>query len=189
VKIITECPADVAELASELLQQYHGEVAELKPRIGYYFIEYDAETIEKFDRRKKRDPLFVPPPVLKLHGTPAAATIKVNSYKDRVEGKPDVTVTIDKDVWEHASHDQCTALLDHELEHLLPKTKKGEPVTDDLGRPCFRLKPHDFEASAFFSVVRRHGKAAIEVKTIANVFATEDGQMLLGFADIKQIER
>lgn len=180
-KIYTDCSEEVEPLADEILSQYHGEIAELDPDIGYFFVEYDSDTKEA--AAKKRREL---PPVLKLHGVACAATIKVNSYKDRVQGKPDVTVTINREAWEEYTDEQRRALLDHELTHLIPKLdKNGGPVADDLGRPEFKMRPHDYDLSGFGSVIRRHGKAAIEVKATVNFLTSEDGQMVMDFGGLK----
>ena len=93
------------------------------------------------------------------------------------------SIIINGEAWKEFTDEQQTALLDHELTHLMPKKNKdGDLVTDDLGRPVFKIKPHDFELSWFSEVARRHGKAAIEVKSIVNFIAGEDGQFVMPFA-------
>jgi hypothetical protein len=181
-KILSKCGDEVTQMADKLLGSTHRDVAELDPDIGYYFIEYDSDTKEAAAKKHRELP-----PVLKLHGAACAATIKINSYKDRVQGKPDVTVTISREAWDEFTDAQRLALLDHELTHLLVKWEKktNAPMADDLGRPTFAMRPHDYDLSIFGEVVRRHGKAAVEVKTTVHFLTSEDGQMLMDFGGLK----
>lgn len=61
-------------------------------------------------------------PALKFHGYAAAGIVKVNSLKDRAQGKPDATIFLDGDEWQRWSDDRQRAVLDHELYHLIVKT-------------------------------------------------------------------
>lgn len=119
---------------------------------------------------------------VKLNGYPCAAVVKINSYKDRVEGKADATITLDKDEWDGATPDQRTALLDHEITHLElkldPKTNKVK--RDDLGRPKLGMKLHDVQHGWFHSVAHRHGLNSYEVRQ-ARTFADEHGQTYFGW--------
>lgn len=102
-------------------------------------------------------------PALKHHGYPAAAVIKVNSYKDRVEGKDDATLLIDGDRWDEFSIKKQRGLIDHELTHLVvQRGKRGGIKTDKCGRPCLKTRPHDAEIGVFYDVVERHGEDALE---------------------------
>ena len=176
-KIYEDCEDEVSEIVDALFETSQAHIAGQKPKIGYYFIDYDEDTKEAAENKHRELP-----PVLKLHGVACAATIKINSYKARVQGHPDVTVTISKAAWEEFDDGQRAALLDHELTHLIVC---GE--TDDLGRPCFKMRPHDYDLSIFGEVVRRHGKAALEVKMTVNFLTSEDGQMIMDFGGLKQL--
>ena len=181
MKIYTECSDDVRGLCSSVLKEHHREVCELKPNIGIYFVEYDSDTKESAALKHKELP-----PVLRLHGVACAATIKQNSYTDRVQGKPDVTIVINAEAWDEYSIEQRTALLDHELTHLIPKfNKEGDYCVDDLGRPVFKMRQHDWDLSGFAEVTRRHGRAAIEVKAAVNFIAGPDGQMVMQFGGMQ----
>lgn len=104
-------------------------------------------------------------PALKLHGWPAAATVKVNSLKDRVAGCKDVRILIDGDRWPDWEEARKKAILDHELYHLeLRKDEEGAILLDDAFRPKLRLKPHDFEVKGFDAIIDRHGHAALEAE-------------------------
>ena len=176
-KIYEDCEDDVSEIVEALFETSQGHIADTKPKIGYYFLDYDEDTKTRAEEKHRELP-----PVLKLHGIACAATIKINSYKDRVQGKPDVTVTISKPAWDEFDDGQRAALLDHEFTHLICRGS-----TDDLGRPMFKMRPHDYDLSIFGEVVRRHGKAALEVKMTVNFLTSEDGQMIMDFGGIKAL--
>jgi hypothetical protein len=114
-------------------------------------------------------------PAVKLHGYPCAAVIKINSAKDRLEGKSDATITIDGRAWaEEWSDDGRVALIEHELQHLIvarSKPTKRDPearvLSDDAGRPKLKMRPHDFQIGGFVSIARRHGDESFERKTAA----------------------
>jgi hypothetical protein len=191
-KIFTECGDDVRDLCTQVLAKYHGNIKELAPKIGLFFVELDSETLDRFEKKqekaRKKGIVLTPPAALKLHGLQCAATIKANSYSDRVQGKPDVTITIDGAMWKAFTDEQQLALLDHELEHLVPAVDKdGCQKTDDLGRPLFKIKPHDFELSGFASVAHRHGRSALEVKTVVNFITDSTGQMMMELGGIKML--
>lgn len=94
---------------------------------------------------------------------PAAAVIKVNSLKDRTEGKGDATITIDEDRWEGLSDRRKTALIHHELLHLsVARDKKGAVKRDNVDRPVLKVKPDDFVISGFNRIVELYGEDANE---------------------------
>lgn len=122
---------------------------------------------------------------VKLHGLPCFATIKVMSYKDRVAGTADARMVIDLDKWSDLHADERAALVDHELEHLevVLDKKTNKLKTDDIGRPRLKCKPHDYEQGGFYSIVRRHKDASIEVKNYRSLACDQGGQMLIEFAN------
>ncbi len=108
---------------------------------------------------------------LKHHGYAACAVVKINSLKDRVEGKEDVTIEIDgdQDGWERWPVTRCEAVIDHELNHLIVvKDEGGRVKRDDAGRPKLRLRLHDVQIGGFEDVIERHKEHAVEAQAIAN---------------------
>ena len=107
---------------------------------------------------------------LKKSGYPIDAKIGVTSPADRARGIADCKLMIDGLEWNKATDRQRAALIDHELEHLntieLKPTKKDParcgPKYDDLGRPCLRIRPHDWELAGFKDVAERHGNHSHE---------------------------
>lgn len=109
-------------------------------------------------------------PALKLHGYPALAVVKVNSLKDRVEGKPDCTVQLDGEAWKDLPDARRRAVLDHELTHVVvQRDADGRVKTDDAGRPKLKLRLHDMQVGGFEEVVKRHGAAAVEADHYAGL--------------------
>lgn len=109
---------------------------------------------------------------LKHHGYPAHAVVKINSLKDRVEGKADCTITFDDDGYDDWPESQQAAVIDHELEHLelvtwVDGNGMTKPKRDDCGRPVLRMRPHDVEIGGFASIIDRHKEAAVEAQAIA----------------------
>ena len=147
----TDCDKGVHDIAVALMGKYYRDLADADVTIRYLFAS-NPDAIGG---------------ALKHNGYPAAATVKVNSLKDRVEGKTDCAITIDKKWWD--AHDQraCAALIDHELYHILiAYDDEGELITDDAGRPKVKLRPHDFQIGGFHVIAERHGPHAEEVVAI-----------------------
>ena len=110
-------------------------------------------------------------PAIMLHGHAAAATVKINSLKDRVKGMNDVTIEIDGDLWPTWSNEQRNAVLDHELYHLEPhQNADGSPELDDCGRPRLTLRKHDFHFGGFAEIASRHRDVAFEVKAVEEAY-------------------
>lgn len=103
---------------------------------------------------------------LKLHGYLCAATVKINSLKDRAEGKADCTITLNDDGeggFMARPEQEREAIIDHEFVHLLPT---GEE--DDAGRPALKMRLHDFDLGGFGEVIERHREAALEARALEN---------------------
>lgn len=110
-------------------------------------------------------------PAIVLHGNPAAATVKVNSLKDRVKGLKDVTIEIDGDKWPEWTQDEREAVIDHELYHLEShKNADGTTEVDDCGRPSLSLRKHDFHFGGFREIALRHGDDAFETKAVQQAY-------------------
>jgi hypothetical protein len=113
---------------------------------------------------------------LKLHGDPCAATVKINSTQQRIEGLADATVKLHSETWRDLTDRERIAVVDHELHHLkvavegyreekVPLGLPDQPdavkvvrhlifAADDAGRPKLKMRRHDlvvggFRASAY----------------------------------------
>ncbi len=107
---------------------------------------------------------------LSLHGYPCWATVKINSLRDRVEGKADATVTIDGDRWCELETPEQRAVLDHELTHLeVVHDADGAIALDDALRPKLKMRLHDVQLGGFYSIIDRHKMAAIEAQTYRDI--------------------
>lgn len=171
-------PDSCQDLIDETLAAYYPDLVEAEVTVGSLFAF--ATTTEDGEKVG---------PAVKLHGYPCAATIKVNSTRDRVEGKPDATITVDGDQWPGWTDEERRALIDHELYHLELKRDResGELLADDAGRPRMKCKLHDFQYGGFEAVARRHGAASFEVQQ-GRALADKYGQLLFSWGDQKQPE-
>ena len=131
---------------------------------------------------------------MKQQGYPIDAKIGVTSLADRARGIADAKLMIDGLEWNKATDRQRAALIDHELEHLdlvelKPTKKHPERVgkkRDDLGRPCLRIRPHDWVLAGFKDVVERHGAHSHEALQFSN-FRAAYGQLNLFGNDVLAI--
>ena len=158
-KIYTPCAdhdSTVLDIASDLMQKHYQDLQRAGLTVCYLFVENgNKESLT---------------PALTHGGYPAAATVKINSLKCRVEGKADVTVTIDRDWWTNHDREQCEALIDHELYHVLVADDDyGNFVTDDIGRPKVTLRKHDWQHGGFLEIAKRHGMKSVDMSAIAEV--------------------
>lgn len=150
-----QADGESAELLRQVIDRYHPHLDAVGVRIGLLMAH---APVDKYTGEPKG-------PALKLHGDVALAIIKPNSLKDRVEGKPDVTITCDGDRWPELSGEKRISLLDHELEHLvLVEDEEGAVMLDDCNRPKVKTRPHDFLVAGFYSVVDRHKTEAHEAQ-------------------------
>lgn len=133
------------------------------------FLEAGVTITTLFVREVTADGECTGEPCLKHQGYNAQATIKINSYKDRVEGKADATLTIDLATWVGLNERERVALIDHELFHLKVRTKDGIPVRDDCGRPVLKIRLHDWQTGGFGQIVKRHQDAAPEAKAFMDL--------------------
>lgn len=117
-------------------------------------------------------------PALTHANWPAAALVKVNSQKDRVEGKSDATILLDGDQWPDWSDGRKAAVIDHELYHLeVQRDQEGGIKLDDANRPKLKIRPHDWQLSGFAAIAERHGQDAFEVEA-ARLLKDKHGQLL-----------
>lgn len=145
-------PAEVGQIVERMTERYHPELRDAGVTIECLMA---FPTVDKNGDSSGA--------ALKHGGYPVAATVRAIGLKDRTAGRADVEIVIDGDRWPTWSEEQCYALIDHELEHLELKTDKdGALVRDDLDRPRFKMRKHDWQFGWFDSIVRRHGRHAFE---------------------------
>lgn len=150
---------ELRPIMDEAMSRFHSQLQEAGVRIGL------LEALAK--RNQHGEPQG---PAIRHHGYPAAAVIKINSLKDRVEGKPDATIVIDGDRRGEWSNARLLALFDHELCHVqLDVDDSGNVILDDANRPKLRHVPHDAEVGVFWCVVDRHKGLAFETDSFAEI--------------------
>lgn len=166
--------ADTATLALArgVMKQYHPELADVELTFNVL--------LATPGKNENGEPIG---PALKHHGWPALAIVKLNSYQDRVEGKPDITIKIDADWWKEHSEPEQRALLDHELMHVKVRIDDdGNALADDCGRPKLTMRPHDWEFSGFRIVAERHRDHSQELQQ-AQALVDQYGQLLFPWMD------
>lgn len=150
--------SETTDLMAETMHRYHKELHDCCPNIGVFFVYNSVDGA----------------PALMHGGYQALAIIRIISLKDRVAGMPDATLLIDGKWWKfEAAEEEKMPLLDHELHHLIVQRDKGGAVkTDDIGRPVFKIRKHDFEFGGFTVVAERHKEASQEAQAVASIGKT-----------------
>lgn len=161
---------DVEEVRQRLATRYYNWMNE---QVVTFNLILSHGPVNKFGERTA--------PAIMLHGHRAAATVKINSLKDRLKGLNDVTIEIDGDDWPEWSAEKRAAAMDHQLYHIKNHTNAdGSPKLDNCGRPYLTLKKHDFHFGGFAAIADRHRDFAFEVKAVEEAYmliAGKNGQM------------
>ncbi len=153
----TDDHGEIRAVAAKLIPKYFADIQEVETT--FTFLWADSIADEKTGEK---------PPALKSQGYPAAATVKIVPYKDRVAGMTDVVITVDADWWSEHSERQREALIHHEIYHLvLLRAEDGTPRADDAGRPKFKLRKHDFQHGWFEATAKLYGPESVEVEQFA----------------------
>lgn len=176
-------PKAIEALVQTALEKYHPELRK------------EEVTVDTLIVRRTQGKHHFDVHALKRSGYLIDAKIQITSLQDRSRGISDAKLTIDAYEWDRMSDKRKAALIDHELEHLdlvpIKPTKKNGFQTgnkrDDLGRPCLRSRPHDWELTGFKDVAVRHGEHSHEAMQFAN-FRAEYAQLnLFGPPDLLKI--
>ena len=142
----------IEPLLAEVMKTYHPDLFEAGVMVGVL----TAHAKEGADGEPRG-------PALTHHGSQAAAVIKITSQADRAAGLPDCILKLDGDRWDTWTTERQTAILDHELTHvLLDRDADGTVRTDDSNRPKLKMRPHDVDLGIFEDVVKRHKEHAGE---------------------------
>lgn len=161
------CPFAIESMMNELLCAYelHQPLLDNRVKIdlGFAMAERNEKTGEPVGF------------ALKQHGVRALAKVRIIPLKDRVMGRGDAEILIDKDWWDTATEPEQRAVLDHELCHLEVRFNESGVVKDDFNRPKLQLRPHDYQIGWFVNVAKRHGPASAEVQQ-ARQMQDESGQ-------------
>lgn len=158
MKVYEQAPQEVHDKAASIIAQFH-------PQLGSSEVTLDIlmATNDTGD-------------AVSHAGYPALAVVRIINLKDRVKGLKDAEITIDAKAYWHMTDEQRTALIDHELTHLIVLYDgDGLMKTDDIGRPKLKLKKHDYQFGWFTEVAKRHGRNSPEVYQ-ARILWENDGQ-------------
>lgn len=159
-KGFSDASSDVYSTIRRVRERYHQHLADQEK--GRWEVSVSALFV--FDLESSL-------PILKHQGYPAAAEIKITPLKERVLGIADAVITIDRAVWSQLDAAGRDALIDHELYHLDPvlDDETGSQQFDAHGRPKLAARVHDAQIGVFHDVMRRHGRNAIEVRSIRHM--------------------
>lgn len=147
---------ETIEMFNEILNKYYGDLVDAKVTIN---ILYAHAT--------KDDEGNIKGVALKHQGWPVAAIVKVNSVKDRVEGKCDATISIDGDEWPNRSNTEQKSIIDHEIFHiLLCYDREGNLKLDSAKRPKLRLKQHDVQMGVFKTIAKRYAEKSLDTQNL-----------------------
>lgn len=149
--IYSKAPDDLIQMVRETMHAYCLDLETAQVRV-------DVLTIASSDEANEE-------PVLKLHGYPCAAVVRILGPKDRAKGLGDAEIVIDEIQWKELPRATQFALLHHELHHLeLVRNPKGKVKHDEYRRPKLKMRLHDRQFGWFDEVARIHGKASMEVR-------------------------
>ncbi len=169
-KTYDTAPSNVKQRADALIERNHEDLWKVEAKIDYLFA-----TNDRGDAVSHR-------------GYPALAVVRIVNLKDRTKGMGDAEITIDAAKYLRMTPEQQDALLDHELHHLIVmRDDDGMAKTDDLGRPRFKMRKHDFDFGWFTEIATRHGMNSPEV-TQAKMMWDEANQSLFPFLADKTYE-
>src|SRR5699024_2705112 len=149
----------------KMMQLHHGDLAGQHVRITALMVHR---------RNKNGEPVE---PAISVGGYPAAACIKITTLKQRVLGLGDALLMIDGNNWDFWSTEYKSAVIDHELTHLVidwitepeninDEWRGGRAGYDDANRPILKMRLHDWQHGGFAKIVARHGQTAAEMRNI-----------------------
>ena len=164
MKTYVKAPEPVHGRVNALIEKWHPDLKTSNARIDLLYVYADEGQTP-----------------LSCHGYPAAAVVRVIGDKDRVAGRGDAEIVIDKQYYEELTDPEKDALLDHELYHLIvKKDRHGVIELDDHRRPLMKMRKHDQQFGWFDAIAQRHGEASAEVQQ-ARQFGQAKSQLYFGF--------
>jgi hypothetical protein len=164
---------EIRSVISDLISEYYPDLTEASVSVNAMFV-YAARDA---DGQPKG-------PAIKHHGCAAYALIKINSLKDRVEGKDDATIFLDGDNYKDWPKETARAILHHEIHHLLVcRDKDGVIKSDDHGRPKLKMRQHDVQIGWFMEIAEQYGSDSIEVQQATMIKAKYGKQLAWSFAE------
>ena len=148
-------PANVGRILKHAMREYHPGLDGAGARVLAVMIQPELDK----DGVRLR-------PAMRKDGHPIIAKIRVATPVERLLIGCDAVVLIDAWAWEQLDDPKRLALLDHELCHIIPRTKNDVIERHSDKRPVLQTVPHDWHITGFAAVIERHGVAALEYEDI-----------------------
>ena len=149
-KIYEKADSSAVSLMEKVAKEHHKSLTEVEARVGLVVVYQEDENSTK--------------PAISKNGAKCAASVKVVNLRDRLTKGYDAEILLDGECWEGCTNERKIAILDHELEHLVPvfDNKTGKPKLDSLERPKLRTRNDDIQFWGFSKIAARHGKNSQE---------------------------
>ena len=158
---------EVCEMAREIIESHHPELRLLDETWATVAILMATNGDKESDE-----------PPLKDGAYPVVGQIKPVPYVQRVDGRRDAEIRLDRKRWDNMTEPQQRATLDHLISFLEVDTDQhGFVKTDDAGRPRLRIKAADWFLKGFRHIARRYGSDSPEV-IAARQFEQDYGDVL-----------
>lgn len=167
--LLQPAPDAINDLVTELVNEYHPELAENNVRIDVLMALPD---LDKDGEPKDR-------PAVTHNGYPALAKVRICPPRDRAKGYGDAEITIDDAQFMLMEPDERKALIDHELYHIQVKHKDDDVVLDKYGRPALKLRKHDHEYGWFDAIAERWQQNSQEWQQARRFQGSNSGRWIL----------
>lgn len=145
---------ETVDILNRTVERFHKELNDYSVRIGLIMAFGPRDEAGNLKRT-----------AIQRNGVPCAGQVRIVGLKDRLLKQLDVEVLLDGDYWETIDEPKKIAIIDHELEHIVPvlDKKTNKIKLDDLERPKLKLKRDDINWWGIAKIAERHGIDSQEV--------------------------
>lgn len=166
MKHYLRCSAEVLKIVQSIIDEHYQELRSARVTVEALTVHSDKEGEDS----------------LTLRGRPCYAIIRKTNTKERVAGRADAEIIIDRAKYQDLSERQRRALLHHEVNHLQVRYDKDDEIKrDTAGRPVLTIREHDYEVGWFHNVAELYGSDSIEVHQARMLLAGKLGQIYFNF--------
>jgi hypothetical protein len=160
--------ADVLKIVTSIIDEHYKELRSARVTIEALTVHSDKEG----------------EPALTLRGRECGAIIRKTNTKERVAGRADAEIILDREYFKDLTARQRRALLHHELHHLLVRLDKDDEIKrDTAGRPMLAMREHDYEVGWFHEIAGIYGADSGEVMQARTLLKGKLGQIYFDFPE------